>query len=172
MCLKRLYDILTSWGTHWLGRLPLLGWPVRGSNGPTRKHTFHMRTNQSRAHTVSHLLCLALTVQEKRVLRLNHPELNTRQVDPTLIAQSPPPPSKLDNPNLFPLPCLVFPTETQWRLSPSLLLLPSGSGASPCSPDGMPPISSGNMNNNKFFFQGHGPLCIVTWSPLEGTDQS
>lgn len=102
MCLKRLYDILTSWRPHWLGRLPLLGWPVRGSKGPTRKHTFHMRTNQSRVCTVSHLLCLALTVQEKRVLRLNHPELNTRQVDPTLIARSPPPPCKLDNPTVSP----------------------------------------------------------------------
>lgn len=43
-----------------------LGWSVRGSKGSMRKHNFHMRTNQSRAHTLSHLLCLALNSPWKK----------------------------------------------------------------------------------------------------------
>lgn len=161
---------LTSPGPHWLGRLTLLGWPVRDSKGSTRKHAFHMRTKQPGAHIWSHLLCLALTVQEKRVLALiTQDSIPDKQI-PLLQ-----PRANHDHPNqtilsCFPCPVWCFPQKHNKgppHVLPSLLLLPSSSGASPCGLKFMPLISSGTMSNNNLAFQWHGPVCIVTQSPLE-----
>lgn len=130
------------WGLDPVG-LHLWGLSPRESKWFPHERTSDIQTNQSRAHSPTHLLYHTLTQQANIPSALSYPRTRYRQWGTIPISQSPQKFFKLSTPKLTqftypasPIPSQENPNEgsgPRSPLSPHLCLL-SDPGASPCGP--------------------------------------